>query len=65
MIPVDLSAHCESWIYDPNGSGIHVRDPRTCLFGGLHLIRMGLCYILPMSFTNKSELDSVFKFAVW
>ena len=32
MIPVDLSANCESWIYDPNGSGIQMfgirsRDP--------------------------------------
>ena len=31
MILVDLSANCESWIYDPNGSGIHFRDPRICL----------------------------------
>ena len=22
MISVDLSADCEAWIYDPNGSGI-------------------------------------------
>ena len=33
MIPVDLSANWESWIYDPNGSGIQIlriryRDPR-------------------------------------
>ena len=32
MIPVDLSANCEGWIYDPNGSGIQIlgirsRDP--------------------------------------
>ena len=32
MIPVDLSANCEDWIYDPNGSGIQIlgirsRDP--------------------------------------
>ena len=32
MIPVDLSAHCEGWMYDPNGSGIQIlgirsRDP--------------------------------------
>ena len=32
MIPVDLSANCEGWIYDPNGSGnqilgIRSRDP--------------------------------------
>ena len=32
MISVDLSANCESWIYDPNGSGIQIlgirfRDP--------------------------------------
>ena len=32
MIPVDLSASCEGWIYDPNGSGIQIlgirsRDP--------------------------------------
>ena len=32
MIPVDLSANCEGWIYDPNGSGIKIlgirsRDP--------------------------------------
>ena len=40
MIPVDLSANCEGWIYDPNGSGIQILgirsrdpfgDPRTCL----------------------------------
>ena len=40
MIPVDLAANCEGWIYDPNGSGIQIlgirsrdpfRDPRTCL----------------------------------
>ena len=24
MIPVDLSANCEGWIYDPNGSGIQI-----------------------------------------
>ena len=32
MIPVDLSANCDGWIYDPNGSGIQIlgirsRDP--------------------------------------
>ena len=32
MIPVDLSANCEGWIYDPDGSGIQIvgirsRDP--------------------------------------
>ena len=32
MIPVYLSANCEGWIYDPNGSGIRTlgirsRDP--------------------------------------
>ena len=32
MIPVDLSANCEGWVYDPNGSGIQIlgirsRDP--------------------------------------
>ena len=32
MIPVDLLANCEGWIYDPNGSGIQIlgirsRDP--------------------------------------
>ena len=32
MIPVDLSANCDVWIYDPNGSanqilGIRSRDP--------------------------------------
>ena len=32
MVPVDLSANCEGWIYDPNGSGIQIlgirsRDP--------------------------------------
>ena len=32
MIPVDLSANCGGWIYDPNGSGIQIlgirsRDP--------------------------------------
>ena len=32
MIPVDRSANCEDWIYDPNGSGIQIlgirsRDP--------------------------------------
>ena len=32
MIPVDLSANCEGWIYDRNGSGIQIlgirsRDP--------------------------------------
>ena len=32
MIPVDLSAKCAGWIYDPNGSGIQIlgirsRDP--------------------------------------
>ena len=32
MIPVDLSANCEGWIYDPHGSGIQIlgirsRDP--------------------------------------
>ena len=31
-IPVDLSANCDGWIYDPNGSGIQIlwirsRDP--------------------------------------
>ena len=40
MIPVDLSANCDGWIYDRTdpgsrslGSdpGIHFRDPRTCL----------------------------------
>ena len=47
MIPVDLSANCEDWIYDPNGSwiqilGIRSRDPRTCLLithHGLHSYR--------------------------
>ena len=24
MIPVDLSANCEGWIYEPNGSGIQI-----------------------------------------
>ena len=32
MIPVDLSANCDGWICDPNGSGIQIlgirsRDP--------------------------------------
>ena len=42
MIPVDLSANCEVWIYDPNGSeiqilGIRFRDPRTCLIDSTYL----------------------------
>ena len=36
MIPVDLSANCEGWIYDPNRSWTQIlwvksRDPRPCL----------------------------------
>ena len=38
MIPVDLSANFEGWIYDPNGSGsqilgINFRDQVTCMVG--------------------------------
>ena len=29
MIPVDLSANCEGWIYDPNGSGIQILGIRS------------------------------------
>ena len=29
MIPVDLSANCEGWIYDPSGSGIHILGIRS------------------------------------
>ena len=29
MISVDLSANCEGWIYDPNGSGIQILGIRS------------------------------------
>ena len=29
MIPVDLSANCEGWIYDSNGYGIQVLELRS------------------------------------
>ena len=29
MIPVDLSANCEVWIYDPNGSRIQLLGIRS------------------------------------
>ena len=29
MIPVDLSANCEGWIYDPNGSRIQILGIRS------------------------------------
>ena len=29
MIPVALSANCEGWIYDPNGSGIQILGIRS------------------------------------
>ena len=29
MIPVDLSANCEGWNYDPNGSGIQILGVRS------------------------------------
>ena len=46
MIPVDLSANCEGWIYDPKGSGIQMlgirsRDP----FSGSTDMSVRLCFI--------------------
>ena len=29
MIPLDLSANCDGWIYDPNGSGIQILGIRS------------------------------------
>ena len=29
IIPVDLSANCEGWIYGPNGSGIQILGIRS------------------------------------
>ena len=29
MITVDLSANCEGWIYDPNGTGIQIIEIRS------------------------------------
>ena len=47
MIPVDLSANCESWIYDRNGSGIQIlgirsRDPFSgcACASGCHLLAL-------------------------
>ena len=48
MIPVDLAANCEGWIYDPNGFGIQIlgirfRDPipgSTDMSGSDHLCRL-------------------------
>ena len=64
MIPVDLSANCDGWIYDPNGSGIQIlgirsRDPfsgSTCLFGSL--LSIVLSYMLTFVGTTVTvQLD--------
>ena len=46
MIPVDLSANCEGWIYDPNGSGIQIlgirfRDPFS---GSMDMSALHQCF---------------------
>ena len=45
MIPVDLSANREGWIYDPNGSGIQIlgissRDPFS---GSMDMSALHIC----------------------
>ena len=45
MIPVDLSANCEVWIYDPNGSGIP--DPWDQIPGSVFGIH-GHVWLLPV-----------------
>ena len=57
MIPVDLSANCESWIYDPDGFGIQIlgirsRDP---FWGSTDMS----AYIMPHESTTSSSLLNI------
>ena len=64
MIPVDLSANCEGWIYDPNGSGIQIlgirsRDPfsgSTDMSGSGHQFHNGKNEPRKWNRTNSTAL---------
>ena len=54
MIPVDLSANCEGWIYAPYGSGIQfLRNPIQGSVFGIH----GTCLHGRESLLSTSQLS--------